>query len=555
MNQMRASRRGVRPAVGTSPTDRRLAVGLFVAIAVGLAFLARGLPSRTFFVGDPGVKLIVVRNAIEHPARPLDIDLPVVGGQVAPFLDPFFQVHGNHAHATTSQLFPLMSAPLVAVLGIRGAFVLPAVGFLIAIAAIALVGATLDPRRSLTWLILVAAAGTPLLFYGLEFWEHAPAVALAAVATLILIRGSTRSALGSGVLLGLAVLLRPEAAWYAAALLVSSVFLPARPRLPAVAAAIAGGVTVCLPLTIYTTLHTGHVFGGHISTNLSGLTIGWWAARGAITRSWLLLEPLPVMVVCALVAGLAIGWERRTTWSDGLRLAAVLLCLALAIAAARGAFPLASVWSSAPMAVLSLSVVCGPLTGDQRFLFTALGLDVLFVMATAPNDGGGQWGPRYLLFASIPAVALTVDTLQAVAGRWRLLGVIASTASIVASLAIQRNAYKELQGAKRAYERVVQLIERDTVSGSDIVTDVWWLDQVTACLYPYRVVMFVDTPGAARRLVSLLDAAATTNVSGVESGIEDGGASLRRWLVAAGRHPGQPDHILEPALEIYPIVR
>jgi hypothetical protein len=307
-------------------------------------------------------------------------------------------------------------------------------------------------------------------------------------------------------------------------------------------------------LTIYTTLHAGQAFGGHITTNLSSLTTGWWAARGAISRSWLLLAPLPVMITCVLcAAGMAFVRQRRTIWSDGLRLAAVLLSLVVTTAAARGAFPIASVWSSAPIAVLSLGVASGPLTGGQRFLFTALCVDVLFVLVTAPNDGGGQWGPRYLLFASIPAAILTVDTLQAVAGRWRLPGRIAIAALIVASLAVQRNSYKELQGAKRAYERVVQLIERDTTPGGYIVTDVWWLDQVTACLYPFRVLMFVDSPGAAERLVSLLDAAHATNVSGVQSGVEEGGGSLREWLAAARRRPGQADRILEPSLMIYPI--
>ena len=105
--------------------DRLLGIVLVGVIVAALVLLARGLPSRSFFVGDPGVKLIAARNAIEHPTHPLDIDLPRIGTERVDFLDPFFRVHGDHAHATTSELFPLIAAPLIAVFGMRGALVLP----------------------------------------------------------------------------------------------------------------------------------------------------------------------------------------------------------------------------------------------------------------------------------------------------------------------------------------------------------------------------------------------------------------------------------------------
>lgn len=101
--------------------DFLIGICLFFVIAAALQLLAHGLPTRTFFAGDPGVKLIAVRNAIEHPTRPFDIDLPRLDTKQVDFLDAFFRVHGNHAHATTSALFPLMSAPLIAAFGVRAA--------------------------------------------------------------------------------------------------------------------------------------------------------------------------------------------------------------------------------------------------------------------------------------------------------------------------------------------------------------------------------------------------------------------------------------------------
>src|SRR5262245_32607345 len=83
--------------------------------------LARSLPAETFFVGDPGVKLIAARHAIAAPSAPLAIPLPNIGGERVPYVEPFFFVHGDHSHAVTSEIFPIASAPFVALFGIRGA--------------------------------------------------------------------------------------------------------------------------------------------------------------------------------------------------------------------------------------------------------------------------------------------------------------------------------------------------------------------------------------------------------------------------------------------------
>src|SRR5579884_1258854 len=91
---------------------------LFAACAaILLAALAAGLPHTTFVAGDPGVKLIAAREAAAHPSRPFEVDLPRIGATPVPLTDPFFLVHGGHAHATTSALFPLLAAPLVARFG------------------------------------------------------------------------------------------------------------------------------------------------------------------------------------------------------------------------------------------------------------------------------------------------------------------------------------------------------------------------------------------------------------------------------------------------------
>ena len=91
-----------------------------------VALLQSNLRADAFFVGDPGIKLIAAKNAIARPDHPLDIPLPVIGRESLPYVEPFFEVHDDHAHAVTTDLFPLVSAPLHSL--VRPARRLPAAG-------------------------------------------------------------------------------------------------------------------------------------------------------------------------------------------------------------------------------------------------------------------------------------------------------------------------------------------------------------------------------------------------------------------------------------------
>src|SRR5262245_55580852 len=166
---------------------------LLLLFGAVLAVLQGGLRADAFFVGDPGIKLIAAKNAIARPDHPLDIPLPVLGRESLPYVEPFFEVHDGHAHAITADLFPLASAQLIRAFGLRGAYILPALGFLGILAGCAWLALTLDPRRNPALVALIAALATPFLFYGLEFWEHAPAVALATNGTAMFVSSLRKS--------------------------------------------------------------------------------------------------------------------------------------------------------------------------------------------------------------------------------------------------------------------------------------------------------------------------------------------------------------------------
>ena len=198
--------------------DRRRTAYVFAwtavaALAVGL--LSRQLPPEGFSSGDPGVKLIAARHAAAHPSRPLAIGLPSIAGAPAPFVDPMFQVHGDHTHALQAPLFPVLTAPLLAWLGLRGAYVLPAVAFVALLPLAAALSRRVGLAVGVTALAVSAVLANPVFFYAFEIWDHVPAIAVLAAATLLAFgeaggRGDAARLAAAGLCAAAGILLRPE---------------------------------------------------------------------------------------------------------------------------------------------------------------------------------------------------------------------------------------------------------------------------------------------------------------------------------------------------------
>jgi hypothetical protein len=469
---------------------------LLVLFAALIVVLAANLRADAFFVGDPGIKLIAARNALAHPNRPLNIPLPLIDGQRLPYVEPFFEVHADHAHAVTSDVFPLISAPLIKCFGIRGAYVLPAFGFMGILAGCAWLGSALDRRRNTAAVIAIAGLATPFLFYGLEFWEHAPGVALATCATAMFVMARTRPdgfraaalAAGSGVVFGAALLMRPEMICAMGAVLVASIWLdqPARRGWLLAGLAIVGAVLALAPLEAYTLMHFGRVVPSHIGANSALLRAGWMAERAHLAMQWLLPS----------------GWT------------------------AAGPSRLASFWSAAPVAVLALvPLPSGIERQGRRFLWIAGVLTCALVLLTAPNDGGGQWGPRYLLFVYVPLVVLAADAVDALPKR--KLNAFALIVLLVGCVWIQHSAYRQLRGTKQMYGRVVDFVAQEVEPGGYVVTDLWWLDQIAAAATSQRQLVYAADETTATDIMRRLNNDVVPIVTVIRSRSES--ANVHSW--------------------------
>ena len=167
-----------------------------------------------------------------------------------------------------------------------------------------------------------------------------------------------------------------------------------------------------LPLSVYSMIHFGTVVPPHIGSHSALLTEHWFATRSALLARWFVPDSLATAELwgLALLALLALGWFGVKSRRDG-----------------------------------------------RAFLAGVALIDIALVVLTAPNDGGGQWGPRYLLFAFAPAAVLAAGVFEAAARR-QTVGILAVVLALGAGVWAQREGYRELRGTKLTYGRILDFV-------------------------------------------------------------------------------------------------
>jgi hypothetical protein len=318
----------------------------------------------------------------------------------------------------------------------------------------------------------------------------------------------------AGAVAGIAMLLRPEAIWYVAGL--AAAVGPRR----AVALA-CGAAAAAAPYALANLVHFGNMSGPHLSIALSPLRHDWIAERIQRIDTWLIPESIAsasgllLIVASGFLGAVRVALVPRQV--IGLAGAALV-----ALAAGLGGFSRESFWQACPIAALALVP-----SGRFRSL-NALWLVVLVcsagILLSATNDGGAQWGPRFLLIVAPAVIVIAADTCTSAlaAGDARLGRRLLIALVMVGCLATTRLAYRELRGSKQMYARLVAATESLTQPEAPIVFNVWWFDQVTASLHGRRTFLYVRSPSEASDLLRTLRGAGTASAALVWTDEPDG---------------------------------
>jgi hypothetical protein len=234
-----------------------------------------------------------------------------------------------------------------------------------------------------------------------------------------------------------------------------------------------------------------------VSGNLAGLSRGWWPDRLDFAGIWLGVHRQWTRVAFALVVLGAVAGRLggRRTWAIWI---AMIGIAGLALELGRGHELRENLWRALPIALI-VFLPPGRGTPARRELWTLVLIPVAGVLLTAPNDGGGQWGPRYLLGIVPPLMLLVFDTtatLAAAVGR-RVAWVFVAGV-LTAGIAVTHSGYLELRAAKTFYAGMAA--ETAQAAGArPVLTDVWWVPQVNAAVLDHRRVLWVDDPEKGRR--------------------------------------------------------
>jgi hypothetical protein len=195
----------------------RLDASLVGAVVFSVVVLTYGwlafavLSPDAVYAGDIGVKYVQARSLADQRFRSLDI--PYRGVSVdperrfVPIRPPFVMPVGTELQAIFSPATAVLDGAFVALFDYRGMIL---AAFLSAVLILWLAWRlTGGPEASAMPIVL--GLGSPLWFYGMVGWEHAPAVAFGLLAFFVAARSTTvRDGVLAGVLLGCGAAIRDE---------------------------------------------------------------------------------------------------------------------------------------------------------------------------------------------------------------------------------------------------------------------------------------------------------------------------------------------------------
>lgn len=425
------------------PRHSQLLRAILLATGVALvyvAILAVLVPPNGLWSGDQGAKLVQIFSLLSSRFRSAALIDPAQAIDPERALSPLPALYATPIDGSYYSIFSYPYAALTAVpfffAGYPGLYLIPIAATATTCLLLALIGRRLGIAR---WWLIVPLAGlaTPLGFYALVLWEHALAVCLAVGAALVAItaleragatahrRAITLAAL-AGLLGGLGYWMRAELLWLAPALLAGLIAagagrreIPTRaealesfdaptasagfaaafgPQPSALNLALAAALGFAGPIGLSLTANAivfGHPLGPQVAANFAPEAAGDLLGRRASIAGALLLgipgqQLLPALGLLAALAAAAL--LRLRHWLLLLSALTALLAITLHWGSLQTGLAV-----TAPLALAGLAAPGARLRPAARLLLVTALVFGVGVLLTAPNDGGAQWGPRYLL--------------------------------------------------------------------------------------------------------------------------------------------------------------
>jgi hypothetical protein len=344
-------------------------VYVVLLIALGyIAFLACSIHEGVFYAGDQALKALQVKQIAAgygykylHLTQPAWVQSVWQAGYF-PLKAPFFYPSANGYMIVYPPMFQIITSFFYAKLGSVGLYILPLLSTVI------LLGWTcwLFKRCGITPFnislgIFILVFCSPLMLYGVMFWEHLPAVLLlfAGLSFIVCTPSKLWAAVALGLVSGQAIWLRPEALMMNFLYCVAVAILYFREKRTVYIAFAAAEAFSVLMWFAFNKMEYGSIFGIHslqvLSDHNPDTQIGWGhGLHNLISINYLSLRSF--FFVALLVPVLYWLIRRRET-------------------------------------------------ADLRMMMLA-GIVILYSLLTPfilPNDGVVQWGPRYFL-ALIPIV-------------------------------------------------------------------------------------------------------------------------------------------------------
>ena len=195
----------------TTGALRRVRWPLALVVSISIYYAVLGLVvlrPEAVYSGDIGVKYVQAQALVANRFRSLDIPYPGAfldpPRTFLPLRPPFVMAVG----ATTQAIFPPSSAMLqaigVAIAGFRGMILVT-----VAAAALMLYAARrLAPPGDAALVVLALGLASPLWFYAVSGWEHAPGVALSTLGFALAVTGT--QPLLAGLAVGAGATIRDE---------------------------------------------------------------------------------------------------------------------------------------------------------------------------------------------------------------------------------------------------------------------------------------------------------------------------------------------------------